>query len=91
MMRRWIGSSAKLAALSDDRDRYGGNAYIEFRNGVRGYLRMMGTGAAVQEWDIIGERGRIRALDGSREFEFWRREGNGKTDRPVREAFPRPQ
>ena len=83
-----IGSPA---ALSDDRDRYGGNAYIAFRNGVRGYLRMMGTGAAVQEWDIIGEQGRIRALDSGREFELWRRAGNAKTDRPVREAFPRPQ
>ena len=86
-----VGEIGSSAALSDDRDRYGGNAYVAFRNGVRGYLRTMGTGAAVQEWDIIGERGRIRALDGGREFELWRRAGNGKTDRPVREAFPRPQ
>ena len=86
-----VGEIGSPAALSDDRDRYRGNAYVAFRNGVRGYLRMMGTGAAVQEWDIIGEQGRIRALDGGREFELWRREGNGKTDRPVREAFPRPQ
>ena len=86
-----VGEIGDTAALSDDRDRYGGNAYVAFRNGVRGYLRMMGTGAAVQEWDIIGEQGRIRALDGGREFELWRRAGNGKTDRPVREAFPRPQ
>ena len=86
-----VGEIGSSAAMSDDRDRYGGNAYVAFRNGVRGYLRMMGTGAAVQEWDIIGEQGRIRALDGGREFELWRREGNGKTDRPVREAFPRPQ
>ena len=86
-----VGEIGSPAALSDDRDRYGGNAYVAFRNGVRGYLRMMGTGAAVQEWDIIGEQGRIRALDGGREFELWRREGNDKTDRPVREAFPRPQ
>ena len=86
-----VGEIGSPAAMSDDRDRYGGNAYVAFRNGVRGYLRMMGTGAAVQEWDIIGEQGRIRALDGGREFELWRRAGNGKTDRPVREAFPRPQ
>ena len=86
-----VGEIGSPAALSDDRDRYGGNTYVAFRNGVRGYLRMMDTGAAVQEWDIIGEQGRIRALDGGREFEFWRRAGGAKTDRPVREAFPRPQ
>lgn len=86
-----VGEIGDPAALTDDWDRYGGNAYVAFQNGVRGYLRMMGTGAAVQEWDIIGERGRIRALDGGREFELWRRAGGGRTDRPVREAFPRPQ
>lgn len=86
-----VGEIGDPAALTDDWDRYGGNAYVAFRSGVRGYLRMMGTGAAVQEWDIIGERGRIRALDGGREFELWRRAGSAKTDRPVREAFPRPQ
>ncbi len=86
-----VGEIGNQAALTDDWDRYGGNAYVAFRNGVRGYLRMMGTGAAVQEWDIIGELGRIRALDGGREFELWRRAGGGKADRPVREAFPRPQ
>lgn len=88
----WLdGEIGDAAALTDDRDRYGGNAYVVFKNGVRGYLRMMNTGAAVQEWDIIGEHGRIRALDGGREFELWRRVGSGKTDRPMREAFPRPQ
>ena len=86
-----VGEMGDPAALTDDWDRYGGNAYVAFRNGARGYLRMMSTGAAVQEWDIIGERGRIRALDGGREFELWRRAGGGKSDRPVREAFPRPQ
>ncbi len=86
-----VGEIGNPAALTDDKDAYGGNAYVAFRNGVRGYLRMMGTGAAVQEWDIIGERGRIRALDGGREFELWRRAGNTKADRPLREAFPRPQ
>ena len=86
-----VGEIGDAAALTDDWDRYGGNAYVAFQNGARGYLRMMGTGAAVQEWDIIGERGRIRALDGGREFELWRRAGSGKSDRPVREAFPRPQ
>lgn len=86
-----VGEIGDPAALTDDRDRYGGNAYVAFQNGARGYLRMMGTGAAVQEWDVIGERGRIRALDGGREFELWRRAGSGKADRPVREAFPRPQ
>ena len=86
-----VGEIGSPAALTDDRDRFGGNAYVAFRNGVRGYLRTMGTGTAVQEWDIIGEQRRIRALDGGREFELWRRAGRDKTDRPVREAFPRPQ
>ncbi|MDE2815914.1 MAG: Gfo/Idh/MocA family oxidoreductase [Chloroflexota bacterium] len=86
-----VGEIGDPAALTDDWDRYGGNAYVAFQSGVRGYLRMMGTGAAVQEWDIIGERGRVRALDGGREFELWRRAGGDRTDRPVREAFPRPQ
>ncbi len=86
-----VGEISDSAALTDDWDRYGGNAYVAFQSGARGYLRMMETGAAVQEWDIFGERGRIRALDGGREFELWRRAGSGKADRPVREAFPRPQ
>ena len=86
-----VGEMGNAEALTDDRDIHGGNAYVAFRNGARGYLRMTATGAAVQEWDIIGERGRIRALDGGREFELWRRAGGGKTDRPLREAFPRPQ
>lgn len=86
-----VGEISDAAALTDDCDRYGGNVYVAFQSGVRGYLRMMGTGAAVQEWDIIGERGRVRALDGGREFELWRRAGGGRTDRPLREAFPRPQ
>jgi predicted dehydrogenase len=86
-----VGEISSSEALTDDNDRYGGNAYIAFHNGVRGYLRMMATGAAVQEWDIIGSRGRVRAMDGGREFELWRYGGGGKADRPMREAFPRPQ
>ncbi len=86
-----VGEIGSSAALTDDEDSYGGNAYVAFRNGVRGYLRMTATGGAVQEWDILGERGRIRALDAGVEFELWRRAGSGKTDRPLREAFPRPQ
>ena len=49
------------AAASDDDIR--GNGYLAFDNGVRAYVRGMDTGAAVWDFDIIGENGRIRILN----------------------------
>lgn len=48
------------AAASDDDLR--GNGYIAFANGVRGYVRTTGSGAANWDVEVVGEQGRFRSL-----------------------------
>ena len=72
-----------------------GNAYLAFENGVRGFCRMLPSGASTWTLDAIGETGtiHIRNANEGYEFELWRMghavEGTKAT--PVRHVFPRPQ
>ena len=40
-----------------------GNGYLAFANGARGYYRSTPSGAAGWEFDVIGERARVRVMD----------------------------
>ena len=81
------------AARSDDD--LGGNCYLAFENGVRGYA--VSAYERLDRWpvaevDVLGSKGRLRGLEfGARRFEWWR-EAEG-TPRPEMclYFFPRPQ
>ena len=72
-----------------------GNGYLAFENGVRGFFRMLPSGAATWNIDAIGETGMIslRNANEGYEFELWRTAPavSGAPPTPVRHVFPRPQ
>lgn len=80
--------SDEKAASDDD---LMGNGYLAFENGVRAYARMLPTGGASWEFEVIGESGRIRSLANGRHFEWWQTEPGVRRGEPVRHLFPRPQ
>ncbi len=63
-----------------------GSGYICFKNGVRAFVNMSGGKCVTRELDLVGDKGRIRALNDTR-FELWVRDGGGL----VMREFPRPQ
>ncbi len=79
---------------SDDKasadDDLQGNGYLAFDNGVRAFARMMPTGGAAWEFEVIGERGRIRSVANGRDFEWWQTDATAGRREIVRRVFPRP-
>jgi len=63
-----------------------GSGYIWFKNGIRAFVNMSGGKCVVRELDLLGDKGRIRALNDAR-FELWIRDGGEL----VMREFPRPQ
>jgi len=63
-----------------------GSGYIWFKNGVRAFINMSAGKCVTRELDLVGDKGRIRALNDTR-FELW--VGNGRE--LVMREFPRPQ
>lgn len=72
------------AAVSDDDIM--GNGYLAFDNGVRAYVRGMETGAAVWDFDVIGETGRIRITTNALQAELTLMQPtalNSRSTRPI--------
>jgi predicted dehydrogenase len=69
-----------------------GNGYLAFDNGVRAYVRCLPCGPANWEIDVIGERGRVRAVANCYEMEFIQLVGEKAPGRtlPAKIPFPLP-
>jgi predicted dehydrogenase len=76
------------AAASDDDSR--GVGFWRFESGAYAHLRTIETGL-VDELDVIGSDGRIRATNNGVGFELWRRVGEGSGAEFALHQFPRPQ
>ena len=69
-----------------------GNAYLAFANGARGYLRSMVVGPVGEEFDVIGSKGRFRALAGCQTFELYEAIPGGRrgAEQMAQVPFPLP-
>jgi predicted dehydrogenase len=76
------------AAASDDDIR--GVGFWRLANGAFAHLRTIETGA-LDEVDVIGSHGRIRALNNGVQWELWRKVGEGREVEFALHQFPRPQ
>jgi len=81
----WVLGEMESDAKAATDDDLQGNGYLAFDNGVRAYVRMMPTGGASWEFEVIGERGRVRSVANGREFHWW------QTEPAARRMFPRPE
>lgn len=87
---RWVfGEMESDAAAASDEDLMG-NGYLAFDNGVRAYARGMPTGAARWEFDVIGERGRVRLAADGQQTEWYRLVEGGLRNRGVPAHTPLP-
>jgi predicted dehydrogenase len=87
---RWVFGEMESDAKAELDDDLQGNGYLAFDNGVRAYVRTMPAGGAYWEFEVIGERGRIRSLSNGREYEWWQVPPGEDQAGPVRRLFPRP-
>jgi predicted dehydrogenase len=87
---RWVFGEMESDERAAEDDDLMGNGYLAFDNGVRAYVRMWPSGGAEWEFEVIGERGRIRSLANGREFEWWQTDGDWRGE-PRRRLLPTPQ
>jgi predicted dehydrogenase len=76
------------AAASDEDTR--GVGFWRFASGAYAHLRTLETGL-VDELDVIGSDGRIRATNNGVTWELWKRVGEGRRAEFALHQFPRPQ
>ena len=79
------------AAQSDDD--FAGIGFLQFENGAHACVRTLPTGGADREVEVIGTRGRLRAIADAEEVEFWKLSPAtlpGRRQEPTRRVFPRP-
>lgn len=69
---RWVFGEMESDAAAASDDDLMGNGYLVFDNGVRAYVRSMPTGAARWEFDVIGDRGRVRLAADGQQAEWYR-------------------
>ena len=100
----WVfGEMESDEAAAGDEDLMG-NGYMALDNGVRAYVRSMPSGAAYWDFDVIGEKGRIRSLHDGMEWELIRMEASdsnsfgfrpdslrGSSPLPAKYPFPWPE
>ena len=90
--RSVYGQVESDAAAQGDDD-LAGIGFLEFDNGVHACVRTLPTGAADREVEVIGTRGRLRAIADAEEVEFWKLAPGtlpGRRQDPARHVFPRP-
>jgi predicted dehydrogenase len=87
---RWVFGEMESDEKAAGDDDLMGNGYLAFDNGARGFVRMMPTGGA--EWDIevIGERGGFRRLRDRPEISFWQVQ-HRRLPETIARDFPTPQ
>ena len=79
------------AAASDDDPQ--GNGYLQYANGVQGFVRTMPCGAADWDIEVIGTKGRLRSLNNGEQVEFWKlvpSSLDGREVEPAQHIFPLP-
>lgn len=88
---RWVvGEMESDAAAASDNDTRGVGLW-RFQSGAYAYLRTLETGL-VDELDVIGSDGRIRAINNGVTWELWKRVGEGRRGAEFAlHQFPRPQ
>jgi predicted dehydrogenase len=79
---RYAGDGGKDPATDP-----GCSAYLHFQNGVRAFVNCSQMPVAYREWDVIGDRGRLRL--GPLADELWRRPDDGRlVQTPLRPGHP---
>jgi predicted dehydrogenase len=86
----WVFAEMASDEAAEGEADLAGNAYLAFDNGVRGYLRSTPCGIAAWEFDVVGEKGRVRSLAGALDFEYFRQEPGGPRGRGVPAKYPFP-
>jgi predicted dehydrogenase len=90
---RWVfGHMADDGQAAADDD-LSGNGYLQFEHGPQAFVRAMPCGAADWEFEVIGTRGRLRAVNDGEDVELWKlAEATlpGRRREPARHVFPRP-
>ena len=90
----WVWGEMESDETARSDDDLGGNCYLAFENGVRGYVLSAHErtgGWLVEEVDVIGSEGRIRSPRGGRDFEWWRKAEGTPQPELCLYFFPRPQ
>jgi predicted dehydrogenase len=86
----WVfGEMESDAKAAGDEDLMG-NGYLAFDNGARAFVRMMPTGGAEWEVEVVGERGGFRRSMDRLEVSFWQVQP-GRRPETVARQFPNPQ
>ena len=67
-----------------------GNGYLAFDNGGRAFLRAMPCGPASWEFDVLGEKGRIRSVSNALDFELIKTVPGGPRGRGQMALLPFP-
>jgi UDP-N-acetyl-2-amino-2-deoxyglucuronate dehydrogenase len=78
------------AAGDDD---LSGSGWLQFESGAQAFVRTTNCGAADWDFEVIGTRGRLRAINDAEEVEFWKLAAPilpGRRREPVRHVFPHP-
>jgi predicted dehydrogenase len=90
---RWVFGHMEDDAAARGDDDLSGNGYLQFAHGPQAFVRAMPCGAADWEFEVIGTRGRLRAINDGEDVEFWKlAEATlpGRRREPARHVFPRP-
>jgi predicted dehydrogenase len=67
-----------------------GNGYLAFDNGARAFVRMLPTGGAEWQIEVVGERGGFRRRQDRLEVAYWQVQGGRRPETIIRD-FPNPQ
>ncbi|MBI3969782.1 MAG: Gfo/Idh/MocA family oxidoreductase [Chloroflexi bacterium] len=89
----WVFGHMEDDARAATDDDLSGNGYLQFENGVQAFVRAMPCGAADWEFEVIGTKGRLRAVNDADQVEFWKVTAPtlaGRRREPARQGFPMP-
>jgi predicted dehydrogenase len=90
---QWVfGHMASDERAAGDED-LEGNGYLQYDNGVQGFVRSMPCGGANWEFEVIGTDGRIRLISDAQLIELWKNVTptlEGRRREPARHIFPLP-
>jgi predicted dehydrogenase len=69
---QWVfGHMASDARAATDDDQPG-NGYLQYDNGVQGFVRAMECGAADWDFELIGTEGRVRTISDAAHIDYWK-------------------
>ena len=67
----WVFGHMEDDAQARGDDDLAGNGYLQFEHGVQAFVRTLPCGAADWDFEVIGTRGRLRAVADAEEVEWW--------------------